>query len=693
MADTSKLPSLGSGDHARFTFTLWEGLNGKYNFYVQRWRRTIEYLRDQHWETLKQYDVEYLPDWRKFPLQNYTLAFYNDYLTDYLKSEVRYSATPATADAKAIDSAELSELILKYVWDLTEMDSKRIDLSAWIIATGNAHLRVYWDTDTGNTIPIGIPTPQGGFIPIDPDTMQPTDAPVEVDMGEIACEVVSPQFVRWAENPAHGVMVGLLLSYEEAVAYYGEDVADRLSYTDSHEGISADLNQIQQPGITPIVDQRTLVIEHYLPKSATNPDGLWWTSAAGGSILIHEPWPLPAGRIPVISFRWIPLPGERYIGTSPLYSITFQNKVYEQITARILEWYDKAKPKRLLKAGGGITHGDITDEPYQELIVNAGGEPEMLDVDDAPAGLFRLLGQVQGDMQVTSGRSFEEADQIPEGLSRGSFRVPSEWKSSRSVTTGHITSRASWREVGEVLLHYVGTFYNERRVLTVVGPDRSFLWREFSGADIMQDGHLSALVRVDDIPLVPQNRQNLRDSTIALLQSPAGQMMFQDPTGAMDMDRIKAAMQAIGLDENLAYSDPDELEARNEEQMFQNLQQGMQPPKPESWQNHAVHYASHILVPKSRKFAAWPPEAQQAFLQHIQETGEILSEQAQEEADAMVEQEQKLRAVREQEELKADVMRKWAESLIDLVAETTGLEVEQVLSIAQGNSNNNDNDD
>jgi len=503
-----------------------------------------------------------------------------------------------------------------------------------------------------------------------------------VDAGEIGFEVVSPQYVRWAENPAHGVMVGLLLTYEEVVAFYGEELADQLTYSDTHEGVVADLNQIEQPGITPSVDQRTLVIEHYLPKSAAHPEGLWWTSAQGGSILVHEPWPLPAGIMPVISFRWIPIPGEEHIGMSPLYGITFENKIYEEITAKILEWYQKAKPKWLLKSGGGVTHGDISDEPYQELIVNAGGEPEMLNISDAPAGLFRILGQLQNDMTITSGRGFEEADQLPEGLARGSLRAPSEMKSSRAVTIGHITSRASWRRVGEVLLHYVGAFYSENRVLAINGPDQQFLWRAFSGQDIMRDGGLAASIRVDDIPLVPQNRQNLRDTTVAMLQSPGGQLLFQGSDGQLDMDRVKAAMQAIGLDANLDTGDPDTLEARNEEMDFQ-FWDGQTPlPEPQSWQDHASHYASHILVPKSRRFKAWAPESQQAFLQHLQATGEILNQQAQEEANAMIEQEQALRSVREQEELRADVMRKWAESLIKLVADTTGMEVSKVSELA-----------
>ena len=670
-------------DYAKFSFDLWEGLNGKYTFYVERWRRTLEFLRDQHWQTLKEYDRSVLPDWKRFPLQNFTLAFYNDYLTDYLKSEVRYSALPASPDPHDIDGAELADQLMKFLWNKLEMDRKKIDLGAWVMACGTGVVRVFWNTDTGDQIPFGIPNPDGSITPVDPETMEPVPGaqPIMVDAGDIGFEVISPQFVRWAENPSHGVMVGLLVSHEQATSFWGKDLADRLSYSDSHEGISADLNQIEQPGVTPTVDQRALVIEHYIPKSSAHPTGLWWTCAAGG-IMVHEPWPLPAGVIPVVSFRWIPIPGEEHIGTSPLYGITFENKVYEEITARILEWYQKAKPKRLLKSGGGVTHGDITDEPYQELVVNAGGEPEMLDVDDAPAGLFRMLGQVASDMNFTSGRPFEEGDSLPEGIAKGAFRQP-EAKGSKAVTIGHICAKASWKRVGEILMHYVATFYNEGRVVAVNGPDQGFLWRQFSGDDLLsQKGGLAATLYVDDISLFPQNRQNLRDTVISLLQSSAGQILFADATGAMDMDRIKGALQATGLDSNLDITDPDALEARNEEMMFQFLQPGQQPPSVESWQNHEAHYASHVLIPKSMRFKAWSPEAQQAFLQHIADTEEVLNEAAQAEADAMIAQEQQLRAVREQEELKADVMREWAKNLINLVAETTGLEVQQVLELA-----------
>ena len=232
-------------------------------------------------------------------------------------------------------------------------------------------------------------------------------------------------------------------------------------------------------------------------------------------------------------------------------------------------------------------------------------------------------------------------------------------------------------------MHYVGNFYNESRVVAIQGPDRGFLWREFAGEDLMRDGDLAATLRVDDIPLFPQNRQNLRDTVIALLQSEAGQIMFAGPDGQLDMDRINGALLATGLDVDLSVVDPDVLEARNEQVDFQNLQEGQEPPAMQSWQNNQAHHVEHSKILKSRRFKAWSEFAQNAFLEHFEETEQALNEAAQQEADAMISQEKQLRAVREQEELRADVMKEWAVKVIELVATTTKLEVEDIMGLLE----------
>lgn len=670
--------------YARHTWDEWESLDGYYDFYVNRWRRTLEFIRGQHWNTLKEFDREVLPDWKRFPLINFTLAFYNDYLTDFLKSEIRFSAVPTSPDPEDRDAAEMSEQLLKYLWTKLDYDQKRIDLGAWLISCGTGVLRHYWDTNTGNMVPLGVPTPNG-VVPVDPETMQVDPSmqePEMVDRGEIGVEVVSPQYVRWARNPQDGVMLGLLLSYEEAASMYGEDVAEDLEFSSEHKGILTDLNRIEQPGATPRRDERALVIEHYIPKSSRHPNGLWWTAAEGGQELLTGPWALPAGEIPITSFRWIPVPGERNIGLSPLYDMSFQNKTYEEIMARVIEWYNEVKPKVLLKAGGGIAQGDIDDKPWQEVPVNAGAEPEIMEATDAPQGLFNTLQQIQNDLSLASGKQLESQDERAKGTTAAPFRTPSEERPGESTALAQINSKSSWQEVGETLLHYVAEFYNEPRVMAIQGPDKQFLWREFTGSDIKSDPqNLAATVKVEDLPLKPWNRQSLRDTVVGILNSEAGQLLFAGEDGTIDQEKLNAAMQATGLDVHLDTLDPDVMEARNEEVEFRNLQQGQQPPQVQQWQNHAAHHEQHVQILKSEKFRSWQPHQRQAFLQHVNQTEERLNQEAQQERQSMIEQERALREVREQAELKASVQEEWATQMISLISEATGVRVQDILDL------------
>lgn len=663
-------------EFASFTFQEWRALDGKFNYWTERWRRSLDFLRGQHWETLKEYELESLPDWKRFPMANFTLALYTDYLTGFLKQDVRYSAVPASPDPQDIAAAELSEQVLKYQWDRQHMDSKRIDLAAWLMATGTAYLRVFWNTNTGDVLPLGIPTPEGGIIPIDPATFEPNpniEQPEMVDAGEIGVEVVSPQFVRHGRAKSDGVMVGLLLSYEEAVSLYGREQAEELQYSTGHAGISSDLNHIEQPNYGTAEDERALVIEHYIPPSKDHPEGLWWTAAQGGQVLLTGPWPLPAGVMPIVSFRWIPVPGEKHIGMSPIYDLTFQNKMFDEISARILEWHNNVMPKTLLKSGGGIAPGEINDKPGQELVVNPGGEPQVMEYRQAPTTFFQSQQDIRQDLMLISGKQFERPDELPSGGSTQRFRQPPTQDPGDSSALAQITSKPSWGKTGEVILHYVANFYTEPRVIGIQGPDKSYQWQEFTGSDLED---LSATVKVDEIPLYPWNRQALRDTVVSLLSTQAGQMVFASPDGSPDMDKINSAMQATGLDVAVDTLSPDVLEARNEHMFFQNMQQGQQPPEPQPWQDHAVHWDEHTTVLKSLRFQSWPQEAQQAFLQHVDQTSQILDQQAQEEQQTMIETERALREVRETAEVEADIKMEVAQKAIETVFERLNLPTE-----------------
>ena len=664
-------------DFAKFTHDTWRDLDITYQYWIPRWKRVIEFLRGQHWNTIKKIDSDKLPAWKRFPLINYTLAFYMDYMSDFLKSKVRWSATAASPDPADISAAELIEQLNIYVWEKVGMEAKRVELAAWLLATGTAHLRTFWDTNTGKMIPLAFPGPDGQLIPLNEQGQPNPGGPmIQVDQGEIGIEVVSPQYVRHSPVNAHGVMVGLLLSKEEVTSLYGEDVADDLNYTSSYEDFDTNLHTIETPTVIPTRDERALVIEHYIPRSSLHPDGLWWVADAGGKKMLHQPSPLPGGHIPIVTFTWIPIPGQKYVGMTPLYDITFSNKMYEELMARVLEWHNKVKPKILLKNGGGLTYGDINDEPFQELVVNPGGEPQVMEFRQAPDTFYRSMQDAQQDMMMVGGYQFNQpkgTQDTGQGQSLNSFRKPSNPVELGPAALAIMNSSASWEKIGRLIPAYAAAFYTEPRVIAIQGTDRTYQWKEFIGAVDLKD--INATIKIDETSLYPWNRQALKDSVASVLDSSFGQMLFAGPDGQPNMDRINAAMNATGIDTAIEGLDPDIIEARNEHSAFK---EGQQVGPPEFWQQHEVHLDEHEKVLKSMTFKSWPPQAQDAFKQHVQATSEELNKAAEEEQQSMIAMEKALRDVRETAEMQANIKEFIAKAVVESVTEAikAGIPVE-----------------
>lgn len=662
-----RIPDIGDDNAlASYSQRAWNEQEAWFNFWTERWRRTMDYLRTLHWRVLQEVDDKRIPEWKRFPVHNITLALYNDYLTQWLQSKVRFSAVPDLPDAQSIGQAELCDQLLRSLWDKLEMDAKRIDLGSWLLATGNAHLRVFWDTNTGDMIPLAVPGPDGQLIPVNPQTLQPDPSmqqPIMVDSGEIGIEVVSPQLVRWSPNKAHGCMIGAMLSYDEAVNRYGLEVAEELKYGKVKGSLATDLLAISTPGSKPVSDEGALLIEHYLPRSSRHPEGIWWTSSEGRIIL--KPAPLPSRYIPNVPFRWVPLPGHSTMGLTPLYDITFLNKNMDELLARSFEWLNKVVPKALLLSGGGLKEGDLTDEPFQELAVNAGGEPSFPSIPSPPPVFRELREELTDAALLVGGYKLRRAKELPPGEATSRFRQPPKMQNEgEQVALAHINSGPSWKKLAYILLDYVSKFYEDSRTLSTVGVDRIYQWRDFKGADLK---NLMATLHVDELPLYPWNRQSMRDNVMAALSSPGAQILFMGPDGQLDRERVDAALEATGLDVASSTLDPDVAESRNENHMFRNLQSPEEAPKVEPWQSHEAHVHEHKKELKSVSFRGWSDVQRQAFLEHVGMHEQALSQAAQSQQQQMLGQEQALREIRAQAETSQDVRTALGEKLVELL--------------------------
>jgi hypothetical protein len=641
---------------------------------ARRWQRTIEFIESIHWNVLKDMNLDEVPAWKRYPVINFVLAIYADQAAQFLQSRIRYSAVPVSSDPEDISAAELAESLLRYGWGMMEMDLKKLEMASWLLSTGNGAFRTYWNTDTGDLIPLANRDEQTGqLIPLNPETLQPDpnmQEPIMVDAGEVAVDVLDPRLVRRSRSRKNGVMVGMLLNEDEVADRFGEEAVEAVEFSKVNATL---VTGTPLSGIPAVQEQdddrRALVIEHYLPRSARHPDGLWWTSSKrvmlspGG-----KPMPLPGGIVPVTQFGWIPIPGSP-ISASPLFDITFSNKMYDEISAKMAEWVNKVLPKRLLIDGGGIEPGQINNEPGQELIVSANAEPSW-DAPPAPPPAFStLLDRHSGDMRVVGGYEFARPEEPRKGSPQRSPRVPTDTRSGREIALLEIASKPGWKHLGRVHLAYFKTFYTEDRTFSVVGPDKLHQWVSFSRAQLER---MPDTLEVDEISLYSSNRQALSDTVISLMESNAAQILFfgmdEEGNPVIDQDRVETAMRAVGIDVGVADLDPDVAEARNEHQLAragQELQIG-------DWQNNAVHLAEHNRLRKSMSYRSWAQPAKQLLEQNIQQHSEALQQSAEAERQSIIQTEREMREVRETAEMQANIKEELAKTVIEVLRDSLG---------------------
>lgn len=637
-------------EYAAFTNSAWGSLDPFYRYWVERWRMTIDFIRSEHWNTLRTLDESKIPKWEEFPIVNFTGALYSDYLRQWMQTKLRFSAQPDGPEPSKIYKAELADTVLAHLHDVRIAPIKA-DLGAWLIATGNAAVRVYWNADTGDLLPLAMPQqdPQTGqmtLIPINPQTLQPDPTmrqPLMMDTGEIGLDVISPQLVRLPFDIRHGKMVGSLVSFDEAEARFGEDVAKKLSYQKAHAAISTDLMQVVSTGSFTLSDEdRALVIEHYLPRSYKNSQGLWWVCS--GTQMLSNPLPLPARSCPVVTWRWVNLPGHPTFGTSPLFDVRNANKLYSKSLKKTLEWQNKITPKRLLVAGGGIKKGDFDEEPGQEITFAAGAEPKYDQMPQPPAAFEQLRQETFQALQTIGLRSFRNQKEPAPGDATMRFRQPlRQLNDGDDIALAILNSTDSWKELAYILLDYVAKFYTEPRTISLVGVDRVYQWREFIGSDLKD---LKAAIHIDETSLYTWNQQSTRDAVIALLGTPAGQMLFTSPDGSLDRERIDAAMDASGLEKGFQVLDSDVTEARNENYVFRTLQDPQQAPQVVPWQQDSAHLGEHYKEVKSMSFRGWSQAGQQGMQQHIAQHEQKQQQLQQTQQQEMQAQEKALRDIR-----------------------------------------------
>lgn len=119
--------------------------------FERSWFRNILYIAGLHyiiWDKAQNtWRHKRLPRWYPRAQTNKIAEKYNDLVAQLLQSTVPIRYVPATNDADDAAMAEIGERVREVFREETKIETKEGMLASWFVATGNAFLLSYYDTD------------------------------------------------------------------------------------------------------------------------------------------------------------------------------------------------------------------------------------------------------------------------------------------------------------------------------------------------------------------------------------------------------------------------------------------------------------------------------------------------------------------------------------------------------------------
>lgn len=621
-----------------------------------------------------------VPAWQQQPVTNVVYAIYRSIEAKLKKQRPALEVVPPSGDSDDRESADLGQSLLQHLWRLLKMPHKMRRGIGWFLSAGAVFISVHWDPDAGELVPFtelrefphsnammaALGETEDRAVPLDEDgepfededgNLDLEHEPALVPEGQIAVEIVDPLCVR--TNPecrdydeADEFYIADLWTREDAIEHFKleeEDLpdgqagdGDRQMYEDllssaaagpgwlgGADAMGSQIGASQESAI----GNRVLVIAFYSRKERKKyPNGRHWINVGTRKVWPPEDdedypdgeAPLPNGFWPpVVPVLATPIPNQpQAIGV--LSQVVPLNEAINTLDAKILEHH-----VQMTMGGKWIVHPEdkglkITSDPGQKLTSKGyalGKQPIQAQIEALPAEVYNERTVLMDKVRLVSSVSQQELGGKPEGVNAGRAFLVLQEAVDTVIGPDLEAWESAFEEVGRRMLVLGQRYYRESRKIQIRGERGQWEVRSFDGADLV-DG---LDVRVQVGSSFPWSKSAQWDTKLSILAQFPG--LVQRPDGSIDQERFSHFMDvgASGLSSFQTDEDDNIVEVQREHAMFEAYDPSkgeMQIPQVAFWQAHAIHLEEHFRFMKRdyARFERWNPAAQDAFLQHMQQT-------------------------------------------------------------------------
>lgn len=569
----------------------------------------------------------------------------NKLVSKLSKTKPVFSATPGNGDPLSIKASRLAEAAAEYWWSSLNCQRKFREALVWGRIAGQGYWLVTFDKNAGEPYSY-IMDPENPDQPLPSEIgaayvqemaqygASPDQLKATVRQGDIRIDVVSPlnvildQSSTSFDNCQEAIVI-MHMTPQEVKTRYGKDVKPDSCLTEGD--MTNQLSDLDN-------QKKTLVACYYLyvVPSPTNPKGRI-VCFCKDEIFEDGDWSFPFDHLPLVKFGAAPIPDSPYDVGEVEDAIPLNKELNKTLSQLVTHKDLTISPKWLVPRGSGMQPMTDSDEQIQYNPTQAGYKPEQLTPAQMPNYIEHLLDNLKRRIDECFSLTEPEQGIAPTGLESGIALDMLQEASTDLVAPIVLDNELSLSRCLEMCLKYAREYYTEERFLPITGESGRAQIVAFQGRGI--PSNISIYTEAGSS--LPRTRAGRMARVMQLKQM--GLMEPGQEWKYMDMPDLKGWKQRAMLDEDQADRENDKmkqmqpLNATALQSASAQVQTGVNPQTQMPFQgpaeaehflqtaafstndfdNHNVHYTTHVNFMKSVSYEALEPQIKNVFEIHI----------------------------------------------------------------------------
>jgi hypothetical protein len=344
--------------------------------------------------------------------------------------------------------------------------------------------------------------------------------------------------------------------------------------------------------------------------------------------------------MPVVKFPGPRVPGSTTDESVVTHARPLQKELNRTISQVVMHKNLTLKPQ-ILAAQGSITQA-LTDIPgaIVEFLPVGGVVPQWREMPAIPPYVFEHMRDIQSRLDRLFNLQAITRGDVPPNVEAGIAIDLLQESAVDQISPVIQAMEDALARAGNIMAGLAKAFYNEPRMLKIIGPGGTTKVKRFLGSDI--DGGFSFYAEAGSgLPRTRAGRQARIEQLVGM------QVLRPDQAWKyLDVADLKGVAAMFAADEEQAYREHDKLmkgqpiNIQAAQQAMMAVQQGVDPQtgqplqpgqdpqqivmeaglQPLPFENYQTHLDTHALYMKSVEFESLPPNIQQMFIDHYTQT-------------------------------------------------------------------------